>query len=193
MGFVTIGLFTFNQQGVSGALMQMISHGLISAALFICVGVIYDRLHTREISRYGGLVRIMPKYAALFLLFTMASSGLPATSGFIGEFLVIMGSFKVNNLVALLAASGMVLGAAYSLWLYKRVAFGELVKNDLKKMQDINFQEAFMLLVLAALVLLIGIYPSFITDITDPSINALLEHIQLHHDGNISSNIEGLL
>lgn len=193
MGFVTIGLFTFNQQGVSGALMQMLSHGLISAALFICVGVIYDRLHSREIARYGGLVHIMPKYAALFLLFSMASSGLPATSGFVGEFLVIMGSFKADNLIALLAASGMVLGAAYSLWLYKRIAFGELVKNDLKKMQDINFCESLMLVSLALLVLLVGIYPSIVTDITDPAIKGLLEHIKLHNDGNISTNIEGLL
>ena len=193
MGFVTIGLFTFNQQGVSGAVMQMLSHGLISAALFICVGVIYDRLHTREIARYGGLVEVMPKYAALFLLFTMASSGLPATSGFVGEFLVIMGAFKASNITAVLAATGMVLGAAYSLWLYKRLAFGALTKNDLKKMKDVNFHEMLMLAVLAILVMMVGIYPSLISDAVEPSVGNLLEHIKLQYEGNISKDIEGLL
>ncbi len=193
MGFVTIGLFTFNQQGVSGAVIQMLSHGLISAALFICVGVIYDRLHTREIARYGGLVEVMPRYAAFFLLFIMASSGLPATSGFVGEFLVIMGSFKASNVTSLLAATGMVLGAGYSLWVYKRVVFGALTKGDLKKMKDINPHEMLMLAVLAALVMLVGIYPSIIFDVVDPSVASLLEHIKLQYDGNISSNLEGLL
>jgi NADH-quinone oxidoreductase subunit M len=193
MGFVTLGLFTFNQQGIEGALIQMLSHGLISAALFICVGVVYDRLHTREIARYGGLVEVMPRYAAFFLLFTMASSGLPATSGFVGEFLVIMGAFQANQLAAALAASGMVLGAAYGLWLYKRMAFGEALKSDVKKMKDITLPEMVMLGSLAVLVLVVGIYPAMLFDVISPSVSALIEHIGLQCDGNISRELEGLL
>jgi NADH-quinone oxidoreductase subunit M len=193
MGFVTLGLFTFNQQGIEGALIQMLSHGLISAALFICVGVVYDRLHTREIARYGGLTDVMPRYAAFFLLFTMASAGLPATSGFVGEFLVIMGAFQVNHLAATLAATGMVLGAAYGLWLYKRMAFGQLVKSDVKKMKDVTFPEMVMLGSLALLVLVVGIYPALLFDVISPSVSALIEHIHLQCEGNISRELEGLL
>jgi NADH-quinone oxidoreductase subunit M len=159
MGFVTAGIFSFNQQGVEGAVMQMISHGLVSGALFLCVGVVYDRLHTREIARYGGLVNIMPKYAVLFMFFTMASAGLPGTSGFVGEFLVLAGVFQAHTWIALLVATGMVLGAAYALWLYRRVVFGELARNDLKKMTDLNRREMLLFIPLALLTLWLGIYP----------------------------------
>ncbi|MBV5323795.1 MAG: hypothetical protein J0626_00210, partial [Rhodospirillaceae bacterium] len=141
MGFVTAGIFSMTQQGLEGALFQMLSHGVVSGALFLCVGVIYDRLHTREIARYGGLVHRMPKYAVVFMIFTMASVGLPGTSGFIGEFLVMVGVFKDNTLVALLIATGVILGAAYMLWLYRRIIFGELVKEDLKTMLDLSLRE----------------------------------------------------
>jgi len=159
MGFVTAGIFALNMQGVEGAIVQMISHGLVSGALFLCVGVVYDRLHTREIARYGGLVNIMPYYALVFMFFTMASVGLPATSGFVGEFLVLVGSFKVKTTLAVLIATGMVLGAAYALWLYRRVMFGELVKPDLMKMTDLSFREWIIFLPLVITVLWLGIYP----------------------------------
>ncbi len=178
MGFVTLGLFTFTQQGVEGALVQMISHGLVSGALFLCVGVIYDRMHTREISRYGGLVERMPKYAAVFMLFTMASVGLPGTSGFVGEFLVLLGAFQDNHVVALLAASGMVLGAAYMLWLYRRVVFGELEKPDLKKIVDLNRREVMIFAPIVLLVLWLGIYPLPFFSAMDDSIVHLLAHIE---------------
>jgi NADH-quinone oxidoreductase subunit M len=193
MGLVTVGLFAFNQQGLEGAVIQMLSHGLVSAALFLCVGVVYDRLHTREIAEYGGLVSVMPRYAALFLFFTMASVGLPATSGFVGEFLIIMGIFKVSALVALLSASGMVLGAAYALWLYRRVVFGELVKEKLKKMTDLNRHELLMLGALAALTLLIGVYPAFLFDAIAPSISHILEQMQQHSSVDIKAIYGGRL
>jgi NADH-quinone oxidoreductase subunit M len=138
MGFVTLGIFTIQQQGIEGSIIQMISHGLVSAALFLCVGVVYDRMHSRMISNYGGIVTIIPKYSILFMLFTLAALGLPGTSGFIGEFLILMGVFKDNFLVAVLASLGVILGAAYMLWLYKRVVFGKLVNEDLKSMIDLN-------------------------------------------------------
>lgn len=178
MGFVTLGLFTFTQQGVEGALVQMISHGLVSGALFLCVGVIYDRMHTREISRYGGLVERMPKYAAVFMLFTMASVGLPGTSGFVGEFLVLLGTFQDDHIVALLAASGMVLGAAYMLWLYRRVVFGELEKPDLKKITDLSRREVLIFAPIVLLVLWLGIYPLPFFNAMDDSIVHLLAHIE---------------
>jgi NADH-quinone oxidoreductase subunit M len=180
MGVVTIGLFTFNSQGVEGAIIQMLSHGLISAALFLCVGVVYDRLHTKEIDRYGGVVSVMPRYAVLFLFFTMASVGLPGTSGFVGEFLVIMGVFKVSGWAALFTASGMILGAAYALWLYRRIIFGDLIKADVKKMLDLNKIEYVTLSLLAGLVLIIGIYPAMINDVLAPSVTKLLDHIGSH-------------
>ena len=179
MGLVTIGLFSFNQQGLEGAMIQMISHGLVSGALFLCVGVVYDRLHTREIDRYGGLVSVMPRYAVLFLFFTMASVGLPGTSGFVGEFIIIMGVFKVSTWVALFAATGMILGAAYALWLYRRVVFGALTKGDLKKMKDVTPIEFGMLSVLAVLVLLLGVYPAALFDVLAPAISKLIAHMNV--------------
>ena len=149
MGFVTLGIFTIQQQGIEGSIIQMISHGLVSAALFLCVGVVYDRMHSRLISSYGGIVAIIPKYSILFMLFTLAALGLPGTSGFIGEFLILMGVFKDNFLVAVIASLGVILGAAYMLWLYKRVVFGKLINKDLTKMIDLNKSEYFILTCLA--------------------------------------------
>lgn len=188
MGFVTIGLFAFNMQGIQGALIQMISHGLVSAALFLCVGVIYDRMHTREIAAYGGLVNRMPRYAAYFLLFTMASVGLPGTSGFVGEFLVLVGAFKASQIVAILAATGMVLGAAYALWLYRRVALGELVKADLKNITDMNRWEIAMFAPLIILTLFFGVYPIPLLEAMDASVLNLLNHIS-YYTGDFASQV----
>lgn len=160
MGFVTVGLFTFNQQGLEGAIFQMLSHGIVSGALFLCVGVIYDRMHTREISAYGGLVHRMPMYALVFLVFTMASIGLPGTSGFVGEFLVMTGAYQANTLVAFITATGVILGAAYMLLLYRRVVFGELTKESLKNILDLNPREIAIFAPLLALVFWMGIYPN---------------------------------
>ncbi|AUW58453.1 NADH-quinone oxidoreductase subunit M [Sphingobium sp. SCG-1] len=163
MAIVTVGLFAFNQQGIEGAMMVMLGHGLVSGALFLCVGVIYDRLHTREISRYGGLAINMPKYAVLFLLFTMAAVGLPGTSNFVGEFLALMGVYQASSLVAIVATTGIILGAAYMLYLYRRVAYGELVHDDVRAMPDLSGREMWLLAPIAAAVLWMGIYPeSFI-------------------------------
>ncbi|MFN3701786.1 MAG: NADH-quinone oxidoreductase subunit M [Alphaproteobacteria bacterium] len=170
MGFVTLGLFTLTHQGVEGAIFQMLSHGLISAALFLCVGVVYDRLHTREINRYGGIVKNMPRYATVFMIFMLGSVGLPGTSGFVGEFLVLLGTFKVNTLMAILAATGMVLGAAYMLVLYRRVVFGAQTNEDSAKMLDMNPLESFILIPLALLVIWLGVFPSAITNITSPAV-----------------------
>lgn len=159
MAIVTIGLFTFNRQGIEGAMMVMLGHGLVSGALFLCVGVIYDRLHTREIDRYGGLAVNMPKYAVLFLLFTMASVGLPGTSNFVGEFLALMGAYQVSTWVTLIATTGIILGAAYMLYLYRRVVFGDLVKDDVKAMPDLSKREMALLAPLAAVTLWMGVYP----------------------------------
>jgi len=174
MGYVTMGIFSANQQGLDGAIFQMLSHGFISGALFLCVGVIYDRIHTREIDAYGGLVNRMPAYALVFMFFTMANVGLPGTSGFIGEFLTIMGVFQVNTWVALVAASGVILSAAYALWLYRRVVFGDLVKEALKSITDMTGREKFIFAPLIAMTLILGIYPSAVTDIIGPSVQALL-------------------
>lgn len=179
MGFVTAGLFALNQQGVEGAIVQMISHGVVSGALFLCVGVVYDRLHTREIARYGGLVNIMPYFAFAFMFFTMASAGLPGTSGFVGEFLVILGVFKVSAKVATLIATGMVLGAAYALWLYRRVVFGELVKADLMKMPDLTKREWIIFLPLIIMVLWIGIYPNSFLSPLHSSVEHLLQQVSV--------------
>ncbi|MDC0351564.1 NADH-quinone oxidoreductase subunit M, partial [Candidatus Pelagibacter sp.] len=159
MGFVTLGIFTIQQQGIEGSIIQMISHGLVSAALFLCVGVVYDRMHSRLINTYGGIVSIIPKYSVLFMLFTLAALGLPGTSGFIGEFLILMGVFKDNFLVAVIASLGVILGAAYMLWLYKRVVFGKLVNNDLNKLTDLDKSEYFILISLALPTLFFGFYP----------------------------------
>ncbi len=159
MAIVTLGLFTFNRQGIEGAMMVMLGHGLVSGALFLCVGVIYDRLHTREIDRYGGLAINMPKYAILFMLFTMASVGLPGTSNFVGELLALMGTYQVSTLATLIATSGIILGAAYMLYLYRRVVFGDLTKDDVKAMPDLNKREMALLAPIAAAVLWMGVYP----------------------------------
>jgi NADH-quinone oxidoreductase subunit M len=182
MGLVTLGTFTFNTQGIEGAMVQMLSHGVVSAALFLCVGVVYDRIHSREIDRYGGLAERMPRYALVFMLFAMASVGLPGTSGFIGEFLTIMGAFRVNVFVALLAATGMVLGAAYTLWLYRRVIFGALEKAELRSILDLNAREAAVFAPLVLLTLWMGIYPSVFTDFFDDSVRQLVENHQAAMD-----------
>ena len=174
MGYVTMGIFAANQQGVDGAIFQMISHGFISGALFLCVGVIYDRMHTREIDAYGGLVNRMPAYALIFLFFTMANVGLPGTSGFVGEFLTLVGIFKVNTWVALVATSGVILSAAYALWLYRRVVLGDLIKESLKSIGDMNTRERVIFAPLVAMTLLLGVYPSLVTDIIGPSTEALI-------------------
>jgi NADH-quinone oxidoreductase subunit M len=159
MAIVTVGLFTFNQQGIEGAIIVMLSHGLVSGALFLCVGVIYDRLHTREISRYGGLSINMPKYALLFMLFTMASVGLPGTSGFVGEFLALAGAYKVSTWATLIATTGIILGAGYMLYLYRRIAFGPQVNADAAAMPDMDSREMWLLAPIAAAVIWMGVYP----------------------------------
>ena len=174
MGFVTLGIFTIQQQGIEGSIIQMISHGLVSAALFLCVGVVYDRMHSRLISSYGGIVSIIPKYSILFMLFTLAALGLPGTSGFIGEFLILMGVFKDNFLVAVIASLGVILGAAYMLWLYKRVVFGKLINTDLKAMIDLNKSEYFILICLAVPTLLFGFYPDPLINTIEVSVNDLI-------------------
>ncbi|MDQ0421639.1 NADH-quinone oxidoreductase subunit M [Peteryoungia aggregata LMG 23059] len=176
MGYVTMGIFAANQQGVQGAIFQMISHGFVSGALFLCVGVIYDRLHTREIAAYGGLVNNMPKYALAFMVFTMANVGLPGTSGFVGEFLTLIGVFRVNTWVALFAATGVILSAAYALWLYRRVVFGALEKESLKTMLDLNTREKLVLYPLVALTIFFGVYPAPILDATAASVDNLVNN-----------------
>ncbi|WP_142847035.1 NADH-quinone oxidoreductase subunit M [Telmatospirillum sp. J64-1] len=179
MGFVTIGIFTLNQQGIEGAIFQMLSHGIVSGALFLCVGVIYDRMHTREIARYGGLVTRMPKYAVIFLLFTMASVGLPGTSGFVGEFLVLLGAFQDSSWVAFFAASGLILGAAYMLYLYRRVVFGKMTREDLKSIVDLSPREVAMFAPLILLVFWMGIYPSSFLDLMHASVGNLIDKYEL--------------
>ena len=174
MGFVTLGIFTLQQQGIEGSIIQMISHGLVSAALFLCVGVVYDRMHSRMINSYGGIVAIIPKYSILFMLFTLAALGLPGTSGFIGEFLILMGAFKDNFLVAVLASLGVILGAAYMLWLYKRVVFGKLVNEDLKQMLDLNKSEYVILTCLAIPTLFFGFYPDPLINTIEVSVSDLI-------------------
>ena len=178
MGYVTMGIFTANQQGVDGAIFQMLSHGFISGALFLCVGVIYDRIHTREIDAYGGLVNRMPAYALVFMFFTMSNVGLPGTSGFIGEFLTLAGIFQVNTWVAAVATSGVILSAAYALWLYRRVVFGDLIKESLRTIADMSGREKAIFAPLIAMTLLLGIYPSLVTDITGPSVASLITGYQ---------------
>tara|TARA_Y100000816_G_scaffold129168_1_gene91040 strand:- start:943 stop:1497 length:555 start_codon:yes stop_codon:yes gene_type:complete len=183
MGFVTLGIFTLQQQGIEGSIIQMISHGLVSAALFLTVGVVYDRMHSRLISTYGGLVSIIPKYSILFMVFALASLGLPGTSGFIGEFLILMGAFKDNFLVAVIASLGVVLGAAYMLWLYKRVVFGKIINEDLKKIVDLNRSEYFILSSLAAPILFFGFYPDPLINTIEVSVTDLINM----HTTNLAS------
>ena len=178
MGYVTMGIFAANQQGIDGAIFQMISHGFISGALFLCVGVIYDRMHTREIDAYGGLVNRMPAYALIFMFFTMANVGLPGTSGFIGEFLTLMGVFQVNTWVAAVATTGVILSAAYALWLYRRVVMGDLIKEALKSITDMTRREKAIFAPLVVMTLLLGIYPALVTDIIGPSVEALVTDYQ---------------
>ena len=177
MGFVTLGFFMFNTWGVEGGLVQMISHGFVSGALFLCIGVMYDRLHSRQISDYGGVVNSMPKFAAFFMLFAMANSGLPATSGFVGEFMVVLGAIQVNFWYAALAATTLIFGAAYSLWMYKRVVFGPVTHDKVAAMQDLDSREFLILSVLAMCVLAMGVYPLPVTEVMHSSVNALLEHV----------------
>ena len=178
MGYVTMGIFALNANGIQGGIYQMLSHGLISGALFLCVGVVYDRMHTREIAAYGGLVNRMPLYAAAFLIFTMANVGLPGTSGFVGEFLVLLGVFQVNSWVAFFATTGVILSAAYALWLYRRVVFGSLEKESLKSILDLNSREKIILYPLVALVIFFGVYPIPVFDATSASVDALVSNYQ---------------
>ena len=174
MGFVTMGIFAANEQGVQGAIFQMLSHGLVSGALFLCVGVVYDRMHTREISAYGGLVNRMPHYAVVMLIFTMANVGLPGTSGFVGEFLTLLGVFQVNSWVAIFATTGVVLSAGYALWLYRRVIFGALEKESLRSILDLSGREKLLLYPLVALVIFFGVYPMPVFDVTAASVESLV-------------------
>ena len=177
MGFVTLGFFMFNELAVQGAIVQMISHGFISAAMFLCIGVLYDRVHSREIADYGGVVNTMPKFAALFVLFSMANCGLPATSGFVGEFMVIIGAVKFNFWIGMLAATALIFGAAYSLWMVKRVVFGAITHDHVAKLTDLNKREFFMLGVLAIAVIAMGLYPAPFTDAMQVSVADLLKHV----------------
>ncbi|AOZ69753.1 NADH-quinone oxidoreductase subunit M [Rhodobacter xanthinilyticus] len=175
MGYVTMGIFSATQQGIDGAIFQMISHGFVSGALFLAVGVIYDRMHTREIDAYGGLVTRMPAYALVFMFFTMANVGLPGTSGFVGEFLTLMGTFQVNTWVAMVATSGVILSAAYALWLYRRVVLGDLIKESLKTITDMTAREKWIFAPLVVMTLVLGVYPSLVTDIIGPSVGQLIQ------------------
>ena len=179
MGFVTVGIFTLTKQGLEGSIIQMISHGLISAALFLCVGVVYDRVHSRLISSYGGLVHITPKYAVIFMIFTLAALGLPGTSGFVGEILILIGAFQKNILVAVLASLGVIFAAAYMLWLYKRVIFGKINNNELKKIYDLNKTEIFILSSLAFLTLFFGFYPEPLLRTIDISVSELIRNYEM--------------
>jgi NADH-quinone oxidoreductase subunit M len=177
MGFVTLGFFIFNQIGVEGAIVQMVSHGFISGAMFLCIGVMYDRMHSRDIADYGGVVNTMPKFAAFMMLFAMANCGLPATSGFVGEFYVILGAVKYNFWIGAIAATTLILGAAYSLWMYKRVIFGDIANERVRELTDINGREALALCLLAACVLAMGLYPKPFTDLMHVSVAELLQHV----------------
>jgi NADH-quinone oxidoreductase subunit M len=178
MGFVTMGLFAMTAQGVAGGIFQMISHGIVSAALFLCVGVVYDRTHTREIAANGGLVNRMPIYAFAFMIFTLANVGLPGTSGFVGEFLTLIGTFRVNNWVATLATLGTILSAAYALWLYRKVIFGKLEKPSLFNIKDVGWREMAILAPLVILTIVFGIYPKPVLDMSAVSVTQLIDNFQ---------------
>jgi NADH-quinone oxidoreductase subunit M len=179
MGFVTLGFFIFNELGVSGGLVQMISHGFVSGAMFLCIGVLYDRVHSREIAAYGGVANTMPKFAAFAVLFSMANCGLPGTAGFVGEWMVILGAVKANFWVAAAAATALIFGAAYSLWMVKRVYFGDVANDHVRTLDDLNAREFMMLAVLAAAVLAMGLYPKPFTDVMHVSVTELLKHVAL--------------
>ena len=189
MGFVTMGIFTMTPEGIEGSIFQMISHGIISAALFLCVGVVYERMHTREISKYGGIVSVMPRYAVVFMVFTLGGLGLPGTTGFIGEFLILLGTFKVNFLVATIASIGVILGAAYMLWLYKRIIFGEISNSDVNKLVDLNKSELVVLSVLALVTIIFGFYPDPLLSTTSTSVEVLInlfnENIKIYTASNL--------
>jgi NADH-quinone oxidoreductase subunit M len=185
MGFVTLGIFTMTQQGIEGSIFQMISHGLVSAALFLCVGVVYERHHTRIINKYGGLVQIMPKYAIVFMVFTLGAIGLPGTSGFVGEFLILMGTFKKSFLVATIASLGVILGAAYMLWLYKRIIFGEIINNEIKSMIDLKKFEILILFSLVIPIIFFGFYPEPLINSIEASVGNLLDI----YNTNIQTNL----
>lgn len=180
MGFVTAGIFAFNMQGIEGAIVQMISHGLVSGALFLCVGVLYDRLHTREINRYGGVVNVMPKFAAIFMFFTMASVGLPATSGFVGEFLILLGTFHASSITAFFITSGVVLGAAYMLYLYRRVIFGPVANNEVAGLEEVGTRELTFFLPIIAMVIWLGVYPKPYFSAMDASVSKLISQVSVH-------------
>jgi NADH-quinone oxidoreductase subunit M len=192
MGFVTIGVFTVQVQGVEGAIYQMLSHGVVSGALFLCVGVVYDRQHTREIARYGGLVSRMPAYAFVFMIFSMASVGLPGTAGFVGEFLVLMGAFQANSWVALFAATGLVLGPAYMLYLYRRIIFGKLTREDLKSMLDMNRREIAVFAPLIVVVFWMGVYPSSFLTPMHASVAKLINGYQLVQQARIDHPVQAM-
>ncbi|MFA7624616.1 MAG: NADH-quinone oxidoreductase subunit M, partial [Pusillimonas sp.] len=177
MGFVTLGFFIFNTAGMEGAIVQMVSHGFVSGAMFLCIGVLYDRMHTRRIDAYGGVVNVMPRFVTFFVLFSMANAGLPATSGFVGEFTVIMGAVEYNFWIGLLTATALIFGAAYSLWMVKRVAFGDVTNNEVKGMSDLNSREFLIMGIMAIAVLYMGIYPKPFTDVMHVSVQALLDHV----------------
>jgi NADH-quinone oxidoreductase subunit M len=177
MGFVTMGFFMFNQLGVSGAIVQMVSHGFVSGAMFLCIGVLYDRMHSREIASYGGVANTMPKFAAFAVLFAMANCGLPGTAGFVGEWMVILGAVDYNFWVAFAASTTLIFGAAYTLWMVKRVYFGDVANEHVKALQDINGREFLMLALLAVAVLWMGLYPKPFTDVMNVSVAELLKHV----------------
>jgi len=179
MGFVTLGFFIFNELGVSGGLVQMISHGFVSGAMFLAIGVLYDRVHSREIAAYGGVVNTMPKFAAFALFFTMANCGLPGTGGFVGEWMVILGSVKASFWIAALAATALIFGAAYSLWMYKRVYFGDVTNDHVRELTDLNAREFALMAVLAVATLWMGVYPKPFTDVMHASVTELLKHVAM--------------
>jgi NADH-quinone oxidoreductase subunit M len=177
MGFVTLGFFVFNDMAVQGGIVQMISHGFVSGAMFLCIGVLYDRMHSRQIADYGGVINVMPRFAAFFILFSLANCGLPATSGFVGEFMVILGAVKFNFWIGMLAATALIFGAAYSLWLAKRVVFGAIANKHVAELTDLNSREFFMLGLLAIAVIAMGVYPAPFTDLMQTSVSDLLKHV----------------
>jgi NADH-quinone oxidoreductase subunit M len=177
MGFVTLGFFLFNELGVAGGIVQMIAHGFVSGAMFLCIGVLYDRVHSRDIAAYGGVVNTMPKFAAFAVLFAMANAGLPGTAGFVGEWMVILGAVQMNFWIGLLAATTLIFGAAYTLWMVKRVYFGEVANDNVRQLQDLSRREFWMLLVMAAAVLFMGLYPKPFTDVMSPAVTELLRHV----------------
>jgi NADH-quinone oxidoreductase subunit M len=179
MGFVTLGFFIFNDLGLAGGIVQMISHGFVSAAMFLGIGVLYDRMHSREIASYGGVINTMPKFSVFALLFAMANCGLPGTAGFVGEWMVILGAVKVNFWVGMAAASALIFGAAYTLWMVKRVYLGPVTNDHVKKLKDINAREFFFLTLLAVAVLYFGLYPKPFTDVMDVSVAELLKHVAM--------------